>query len=334
MPPTMDPAGLQLVDVVLTNLAVQYRPQGYIYDQLTPSMPVAYDHGVYPVFSRDDFYRDDVESKVSDRAPTPEIDFDFATAPYKIDDYRLKVSITDKERLQAHPALRLEQSKVNFLMDRMTMRRERRLAAILRKTTNGGALSQGGTVVTKWDQAGSDPEGDIKAARKAVYDATGQHVDTLAMSWDVAYALSLNAAIREIVKYTMPGNTILSQGEKMLPAQLHGLNVVVADGTKVNTARKGAAGSLADIWGDSVRLVKRGADNQWGQPSTAYRLRAPVSNVNQAGDGSDTNAGGGFAMVDRWRTPDPPVDHIRAWECVEEKVVAADVAYEIAGVLT
>ena len=42
---------------------------------------------------------------------------------------------------------------------------------------------------------------------------------------------------------------------------------------------------------------------------------------------------GGWAIVDRWYNVDPPAEHIRAWECVDEKVVAPELGIEIQSVL-
>ena len=242
---TQDPRGLQIVDPVLTNLALAYRFEGGIYDEVVAAMDVATNAGQYPAWSREDLRRDDVDNEVADRSETPEIDLTYDLRDYLLRNYRLKISIAGEERQQAHIALRLEQTKLYRLLSAMAIRRERRLAAALRKTTNGGQLTLGGTVSTKWDaSSGATIEKDIKAARKAVYDATGQHVDTMVISWDVAYAIALEPSIREIIKYTVPRQLILSNGEAILPTRLHGLTGVIAYEDKFNSAPEGGAGNL------------------------------------------------------------------------------------------
>lgn len=342
MPPLRDPRGLQIIVPVLSNLAVAYRFMGGIYDQVVQRFPAPTDAFQWPEWSREDFLRDDVESLVDHRAETPEIDASYTLREGVLRERRLKVSISYKERQQAGalagggPVLRLEQSKLNLLLDRHAIRRERRLAAKLRKTTNGGQLTLGGTVATKWDAAsGVTIEKDIKAARKAVYDATGQHVDTMIITWDVAYVMALDPTVREILKYTTPGESILRNGEQILPKVLHGLNVVVVDSDKINTARKGAVEALTSIWQDNVILIKRSRGVQYGQPATVYGFTGPIDSTQETAFTRQnmSTAMGGY-LVDRWATPDPPVDYIRAWEKLEEKVVAADIGYEIADVLT
>lgn len=328
-----DPNGLQLVDIVLTNLALQYRPEGYVYDDIVSYMDVSKDHGVYPVWTQDDFFRDDVESAVGDRAETPEIDFAYSTASYQLVNRRLKVSITPEEQAQAHSALRLRDSKVSGLMDRFAIQRERRLAAALRKTTNGGQLNLGGGVSNKWD-AGSAATilADIKAARKAIRDATGQLADTIVLSWNVAYAVAMDPSIQALIRWDatgMPLNAIAA-GDRVLPNVIHGLNVVIA-GAMYNSAREGAAMSLGEIWNDNVVLLKRANTNAWGTPATVYALRGNVANSTPASVGIPGEPT--YALVDHWWTPDPPVEYIRAWDKRQEKIVAPDVGYEITDVL-
>lgn len=338
MPGLKDPAGLQIVSPVLTNVAINYRVEGFIYDRLVSFQSVATNIGQYPVWSAADFRRSgNTNSAVDDRAETPEIDASYSLQDYALKNYRLKVSITPEERQQAHTALRLETQKVQLLMDQMAIRREVRLAAILRKTTNGGQLTLGGNATSSWSTAstGRVIENDIRTARQAIRNATGQSVDTIVIPWDVAYAIALNPEIREVIKYTAPsGAEVLRLGDLVLPAVLHGLRVVVPN-VMANTAAEGATESLSDAWGTSVRLLKTAPDGAWGKPATVYALRGVVGNRTVQPRTSVGPAGepAGWALVDRWATADPPVDYVRAWEKVQEKVVAPDVGYEIANTI-
>ena len=331
MPP-MSLSELQLVDPVLSRLVRQDRPGGFIYDQICARMDVSKNAGLYPVWSREDFSRisdDDAEGAVADRAETPEIDFGYTTRPYVLRNFRRKVTISPEEREQAHDALRFEASKVNGLRDYMSLIRERRLARKLRLVANGGALTSGAAIGIKWDQSTATIEKDIQGARVAVNNATGQHVDTAIIPWKVAYAMALHPSIREIMKYTVDGSKILELGDRILPKQLHGVTLLVPQ-VQANFARKGAAAAFQQVWGDHVRFVKRGQDNAWGEVSTVYALRGNVRSTGTTAAGREPE----FALVDRWATPDPPVDHIRMWEKVEEHVTAADVAYELSSALT
>ena len=332
MPSTRDTRALQIVDPVLSQLAVQYTPRGFVAPEVAAAMDVTKETGQYPVFDESYFFRAELPEEVADRAPTPEVDFRWSTDLYRARPRRLKTSITPRERDQADNALRLEQSKLNMLLLQMQLGFEVRLARLLRHTSNGGQLTGGAhTPTSGWDTSTGDPEADIRQGKLAVHSKTGLVPDALILPFEVAYALATNPKIREIVKYTVNGQQVLEVGDRLVPATLHGCRVIVAQGTLVNTAPEGQAKSLAQIWGKSARLVKLGRDNEWGTPATVYQFRCPVSNTVAS---SEQRGVGGFRLVDRWSEPDPPVDYIRAWECTDEKVVAPDTGYEIVNVIS
>lgn len=314
MPGLKSHRDLQLVDTVLTNLARAYKPSGFIYNDIAARMTVTEDAGKYPIF--DGFFDDDVESKVADRAHTPEVDTTYSTDTYYCEDYRLKASITAKERRQAHAALRIEQAKLDTVLLRMAMRRERRIAAMLRKTSNGGGLNLGATPATKWDQDAATIEADIKTGKLAVYNATGLVPDTIILPYAVAASVAIQQDIREIIKYTVNGQDILDQGEFILPKRLWGMNVKIPRGALRNSAKEGGTRSLSDIWSDNVILLTTTQNESWGTPATLYSFQAQPQ------------------VVDRWKENDPPVEYVRAWECLDEKIVGPDTAYELADVLS
>ncbi len=323
MPDARTPRDLQLVDPVLTQVARQYRPDGFVARQVAPRIPVDVDSGKYPVFTKESFFGDDSdagdETKVSDRAPTPEISIEYSTESYFCEDYRLKYSITAKERKQAHSALRLETSKLNALLDRMAIRREVRTAVALQASgVAGGQLASGNTTApsTAWTSGSATIEGDIKGGALAVRDLIGRLTNAMVLDLAVAYAMAVQEDIREIVKYTMPGERILVEGAGMLPSKIHRHQVIVADCMR-NVAKKGATTNLDPIWSDDVRLLYLPANGGgWGIPSVAYSFECLGEEV------------------DRWNENDPPVDFVRAWEDVDEKICAPEAGYTLTSVLS
>lgn len=310
---TKDPRNLQIVDPVLTNIARQYRPSGFIADQVAPIIPVDVDAGQYPVFNG--FFDDNVGNLVADRAVTPEIDFEFSTDSFLCKDRRLKVSVSPKEKRNANGAVKLEQSLLNRLLDSMALAREVRVANLLTKTTNGGKLNLGANAGQKWNVDAATIEADIKTAQSAIYDKIGQAPDTIVIPWKVAYEMAIQQDIREVLKYTVNGADLVRLGASILPDTIHGLNVIIPKGTVRNSANEGATETLTEIWSDSVRVLHVGQNAGWGNPSTAYTFQSKPQ------------------MVDRWDEKDPPVEYIRAWTAQDEKVCAPDAGYEIADVL-
>lgn len=333
MPDARNASALQIVDPVLTTVARQYVASGFVYQDVAVRIPVTVDSGQYPTFSGffgDD--SDDLEQPIDHRAPTPEISFDWSLDTYLCQDFRLKESITNKERTQASlngDPLHLEVSKVKHLRTRMALRRELRLAKVLRDTSNGGQLTGGtATPSNKWDVDAATIEADVEAGALAVRGKIGFVTNTMLLDLAVAMKVARQQDIREIVKYTVPGERILAGGAQ-LPPILFGHRPLIADVSR-NTAKKGATESLSTVWADHVRLLYIADAPGWGIPSVAYSFAAPI-------DGSpapEPGAEGQYEVVDRYRENDPPIEYIRAWESLDEKVCAPDAGYELEDVLT
>lgn len=323
---------LQIFDPVLTEVARQYKPGGFIYDQIAPHIPVEAISGQYPVFDERYFFADDVETKVADRAETPEIELVWSTETYLCEDYALMATITPRERKQAaNPAtgnaLRLEASKMSQVQLRMAARRERRLADALRKTSNGGQLNLGAAAGTAWATS-TAIESDIKTAKLAVYNQTGLSPNVLVLPYAKAYDVATNATIRDIFKYLTNTDAFISldgpQGERLLPSVIHGLKVIVPKGALYHSGNVKATKNLTEIWGSSARVLYVDEAADWGVPSVAYSFwHAPLT---VGGDGVQA------PVVDTWSEKNPVKDCYRVTECVAEKICAPDCGYELTGV--
>jgi hypothetical protein len=348
-------SGLQLVDIVLSNLAKQFRPDGFIYDRLVAPMTVDKKFGRYPVFDPSTFFATGGALEVADDAPTPIIDFNWSHDIYACQPRRLATRITREEALQAHAALRLDYSKTIGLLTVFANNRENRLATRLRAQSNGGQFTN--AVITpsvKWDAGTSGSpatiQQDIQNGVLTTLQAVGRRPNTLVIDYEVALAIANDFTIKQQLQYRI-GPEMLSQqladsfagGGGVLPAKLFGLDVVVADGTLQNQNRPGEPMSLVGTWGQSARLIYRDPNAQWGIPSTVYSFRAPVvegqhqppASIMPTGDGGvQPNPSGGWAVVDRWWDYDPPAETIRAWESVDERVVAPELGVELGSVLT
>ena len=349
-------SGLQLVDEVLSTVAKQFRPDGFIYDRIAVSLPVSYKFGRYPVFNPADFFQTGGALEVADDAPTPIVDFGWSHDVFACVPRRLQTRITEEEALQAHPALRLDYSKTIGLLTVFASNREDRLARKLKAQSNGGQITNAAiTPSVKWDAGTSGSpatiQADIQASLLTVMKASGRRPNTLILDYEVALAIANDYTVKQQLQYRIGPEILSDQMADMLagrggvlPPRLFGLNVVVADGTLQNTARPGQAMSVGGTWGTSARLVyvPPGAQAQWGIPATAYAFRAPVSapayqppaTIMPSGDGgAEPGPAGDWAVVDRWWDYDPPGEHIRCRESVDERLVAPELGIELSSTL-
>lgn len=315
---TNRPRSLQIYDPVLTNLAKRYKPQGFIARELLPSIPTSKLSGQYPTFTKQYWFQNDVDTLVADRAGTKEIDYEWSMDTYLAKEHALKVGWSDLEADQADAALRFEATKTEYLTHRMELAYEVRVAALLRKTTNGGGLTGGAARTALWSTVATDVEPDIKTGVLAIYDATGQTPNVIVIPYKVAYALALNTSIRNLLSYQInaKGQDFLQIGDRIIPSEIHGMKVIIPRGAQLDTSREGGAESISEIWGDEVRLLNVNASAGWGIPSCAYRIEHTAKKVT------------------RWRTVDPDLNYVREMERYDLKVVAPELGYEISDTLT
>src|SRR5262249_31859722 len=143
MAPAAERVNTVHIDQLLSNLSRLYRPVEFIADQVVPYIGVTNESNLYPVFTQGDFYGTDVDDLVPDRTEPRVIDFSHATERYECKRRELAWDITARERQNADSQLNLERNKQLLVQGRLSLKREIRIAALLRKTTNGGSLTNG-----------------------------------------------------------------------------------------------------------------------------------------------------------------------------------------------
>jgi hypothetical protein len=339
MPATTSQYDLQLFNPVLTNIARLYRPSGRIYDQLCVSQAVDKLTDQYITWDERYWFSNVDTNKVADQGPLHELDVFWSTDSFTCVDYGLKVGITPREVQQSRNVGdldQLRQRKVSVLMDQMANQREKRLAALLKKTTNGGGLNLGGNATTAFASAAAGViETDWETAKSAVYTKTGLLPNVAVIPYQKAVDMANNTALRDIFKYFVNSTGFINLGQAegatsamILPREFHGTRIIVPFGALAQTGHEGAAKSLSDVWGTSVRFlyVPEGGTSAVGTPATCYSFSHPVLSSD-----ASANAGAG-PVVSTYRTVDPTKEYVCAEECLAEKITAPDAAYELASV--
>ncbi len=179
---------------------------------------------------------------------------------------------------------------------------------------------------TKWDQANSDPVGDVGAARQAIYLATGLIPKTLILPFYVYEVLKLNASIVGLGK---PGNV----GWRAFLAAVFDVDNLVVAGGAINSAGNGTV-SLVPIWGDSVILAYVDATGDIEAPSFGRTFFTSVAapSTAKAGKGSDL-AGSTSVTIDSFEEPDNNETVIRASQLVGEVLTGASLGYHLSNTL-
>lgn len=313
---------LQVVDPLLTEIARRYQSRGFIYNRLVSDIAVSTITGTYVVYDDQYWFSDDTETLIQDRAPSREVDFEWSTATYRTRKHGLKVGFTADEVEQAGSmgAFDLEADKTEYLGHRMQMAAERRLAALLLPSGDGGGLDASATSTpsNNWDVDAATIEADIKTGVLWIYDQIGIRPTRIVIPFKVAYAMALQADVRDILAHQISGGdrNFIELGDRVLPSVIHGMSVVIPEGTQVDTANEGGTPSKSEVWSDHVRLlyVNEGAGRF--NPSVVKRFVRVRPTIK------------------RWDENDPDITYIRHIEEHDEKVVAPKAGYVLKSVLS
>lgn len=310
------------VSVPLTNLARLYRPDmnGFIADLVCPPLPVVHENDLYYRWTQGPFFATDVEDLVPDRGKPRKLDFDFDTASYIANKREFGWDISDRERGNADNQLRLEIVKQEGVLGRLMLKKEQRVATLLRKTANGGQLSLGADAGNKWDNAATTYTQvftDVITGITAMRQAIGARPNVIVIPAGVAEGLNKSLFFSGVQQYTRGdvNNQPLYEEYPLLPTLLWGMRVLVPGQIK-NTAKEGQTASYSDIWDEQVRLLYVTNGPSIETPSAAYSFQSrPLT-------------------TRRWRDEEAETDAFAVGYVGTELVVAPNAGYEINNCLT
>jgi hypothetical protein len=304
------------IDAPLSNLARLYRPMadGFIADAVCPYIGVEKESDLYYVFDQGSFYATDVDDLVGDREHPRVVEFAHSTESYICQRRELAWDISDRERRNADSGLNLARNKQNGTLGRLMLKREDRVARLLRKTSNGGGLNLGAAATANWGTAGTTTiEADLITGIEAIRALIGLRPNTLIVPTKVAINMTKNSQIRDWLKYNVfeEGVNPLSKRYPLLPSVFFGMRVIVPDMIQ-NTAVEGQTASYSDVWDDHVRLLYVTDGPALEIPSCAYTFRSEGLSTRTERDGKGR------------------LDWYAVGQTIVEKIVAPDAGYEIA----
>jgi hypothetical protein len=303
------------VNVPLSKLARLYRPDqnGFIADQVCPYIDVQFESNLFYRFDQGPFFATDVDDLVGDREEPREVEYSHDTDSYVCQRRELAWTISDRERKNADSQLNLERNKQIGTIGRLLLKREDRVAKLLRKTTNSGGLTSGANATADWGTAATTTiEADILAGREAIRLLIGIEPNVIVIPIHVAAMMTKNSQIRDWVKYNVFGpSNPLSERFPLLPDVFFGMKALVPNAL-ANTAVEGQTATYADVWANHVRLVYVTPGPAIETPSTAYTFRSENLVTRQE------------------RIGKPRVDWFAVGQTIVEKIVSPDAGYEIA----
>jgi hypothetical protein len=263
---------------LLTNMSVAYLqdPSKFAAFRMFPGVNVENKSNYFAIYSKADFLRDEMEV----RAPATEsagTGWSLDKGQYLVQRYAIHVDVDDDTLGNQDAPLSVENDTALFLSQKTFIKAEVTWATkfFTTSTWTGGIKASGsagdlvaGTDFTAWDDATSDPIGDVTKQMANIESVTGLLPNKLAISRQGWNALKNHPDIVDRVKYTSAEAV-----QTAVVARLFDLDeIVIAAGVR-NTAAKGLAGSYSYVVGKHALLAYVPATASLRQPSAGYTFR-------------------------------------------------------------
>lgn len=257
------------IDKLLTNMAIGYRPQGMIADMIMPIVPVMKQSDHYAVFSRADRLR--IED--TNRAPgtyANRIKESVSSDTYYAENYALSYPVTIEQRANADPIFmtKILNGKTRFLLDKLYLDWENRVAGLVTNTSNVGSYAAVGSAWT--DLTNSNPIADINAGIDNVQDSTGYRPNKLTFGEKAWRNFRRHDTVRNIIFGNNNGGGYASRQQV---ADLFEVDEVLVGGAYKNTANEAQSEVLTNVWGDHVLVSYTAPNPTMDDPSFAYSFR-------------------------------------------------------------
>ncbi len=258
------------IDQHLSNMAINYRPAGFIADRIFPTVPVARQSDAYVIFEQDDLFRRE-NTRRSRGGEANKLHSRVSSASFFCQNFALKADVTIEDRSNADPIFiqQFEEGKVMRVQDALFLDWEVRVAGRITSPANVGSSTAVHSAWTNHDT--SDPIKDVMAAIDNVEVATGYRPNRVLFSGTAWRHFRRNAHVidRAANPATAAGGAYpgTAQIEELLEAR------VLVGNAWYNTAEEAQGLQLSQIWGDHVVVYYAPEQPSLESPSFGYYFR-------------------------------------------------------------
>jgi len=259
------------VDKYLSNVAINYRPQGMIADLIFPMVGVGNQSDLIKTYSQADLFRIE-DDKRSPGTQANRIQLQVGSDFYFANNYALKGEVTVEDRKNADPAFirDLEATKVMNIKDKLMMQWELRLSSIVTNATNVNTIYLVGSA---WaDYTNSNPWADVNTALDYFWDSTGYKANNILFGEEAWRNAKRNDTIINKTKSTGVDGGDMDATESQVAA-LFGVDRVLVGAGQYNSADEGQGLSLTSLWGDDVFIYYAPTRPNLETPSYGYSFR-------------------------------------------------------------
>jgi hypothetical protein len=262
------------IDVPLSNVALNYRPQGMIADMIAPIVPVPKQSNMYPIWSQADSFR--VENDM--RAPGTEarrVHRSVSSGTYFAKNYALKADLTLEDMENADEAFLqgMREGKVNFILDKLFLGWEKRVGLYCTSGTNVYSYSACASAWTDLRDGYSDPISNVLTKVNMIQDVSGYRPNAIVFGGQAWRNFRRHQnVIRAIYGDTQGGMSGRQINQENAKALLE-MDYLAVGEAYYNTADEGQTASLSSIWKDHVLVYYRPPAASIEVPSFMYTFR-------------------------------------------------------------
>lgn len=259
------------IDVPLSNVAIAYRPEGFIADQLFPIVPVPKQSDGYYIWSLADVYR--VEDDL--RAPGTEankVEFTVSSATFFCINRALKHTLPyeDIKNADAGFIFTERSARAEFVKDKLYLAWEYRAAT---KMTSGSNVGSYSAIASGWTGSGADPIEDLNTAINNIEDATGQKPNSIVFGRYAWRVFRENSAVLNKFYGTAGASATGRLVTQNMVKDLFEMERLLVGGAYRNSNDEGQSASLSLMWGDNVLVYYAPMQPRKDKPSFGYSFR-------------------------------------------------------------
>lgn len=302
----------------LGSLAYEYMldaaTRGFIGMSIMPVFEVPEKTADYPVIPIESLIKDQ-DTKRGAQGNYQRGDWKFETGSYNCEEYGWEEPVDDVEAALYRRFFDAEEVSTEISIDRILRGHERRVAALVFASADANISIEWSTAAT------AVPRTNIEAGKSAMRAASGLLPNALVMGYTAFRNVLKTAELKDALKYTNPIELGGDEVQRRILAQYFGVGEVLIGGSQYDSAKKGQAFSLADIWDDEYVALIRKSDG-------GARLKEPVYGRTFLWNADSPQE----VVVETYREEPIRSTIVRARQHVDEAVIFAGAKYVLGNI--
>jgi hypothetical protein len=226
--------------------------RGFIGLSLLPIFDVPLQSSDYPVIPLEALLKIP-DTKRAPRSDYARGDWEFEMGTYACEEHGWEEVVDDVEARLYARFFDAEEVATKRAVDILLRGQEARIASMLMNTSN---ITNTSDVSVAWNtSATATPQADVETAKAAMRASSGLAPNKIAMSKKVFDTVLITKEIKDAFRYTNPIELGGEEVKRRLLAQYFGVDEVLVGGAIKDSAKKGKAASIADLWDDEYILL-------------------------------------------------------------------------------